>query len=355
MYVEPLTEVLLGVSQLCTNLRELTIYAHCPLTGFDVVALYKFPHLKHLDVFLTSRVLDEHVIPVALKLSTLIVNERVSQNFLPALGRSCITEFHMMGRSQCYLQSDLRVFLENRRDFLTCLTLRCNELNDRSYIAIAACHNLLELKLYSCHLLRWKSACRLVSLTKLQVLHLTGARMLWMSMMKCFLIFLKAPITTLCLSATSFTDEHVDVLGEKFPGLKSLELWRNKLTGSGVVKLSTKLQELTVLDTDVALTEEELLKIGGHVSLRRLRCCTPYHEPRCAPRSVEVTPVRYGVWCVAGGVRVVEARAPAAGSASAWLRGGGEGPAASLFHYSNVDDFEEPSASYRLPDIFDFG
>lgn len=157
-------------------LQELSVHSEMPFSDDDLQLLTRLTNLNHLDIFTRTRFIGPALLPVAERLSSLVINETVVRGFLRSLADSTrLRALHMYGRSLHYPRRDLTLLL--RANQLRELTLRCNELTDAVYEVISTCSNLKKLQLYSCWLMTRVGAMHLTHLQKLHCLHITGARM----------------------------------------------------------------------------------------------------------------------------------------------------------------------------------
>ncbi|XP_049879699.1 uncharacterized protein LOC126376415 [Pectinophora gossypiella] len=305
------------VLQRAPLLRELTVHARLPLTAADRAALLRLPHLDHLDVFHRERVIGASSVAVALRLSSLVINDTVAPGVLRALGAGRLRALHMYGRAAYFPRRDLPPLLRARRLQLRELTLRCAELPDAAYAALGACTGLEALRLYSCWLLTSAGAAHVVRPPALRVLHLTGARMLRPTPLQEFLRSLPPRLEELVLSAGWFGDEHVPALAASASELRVLELWRCPLSAAGVCAAAAALPRLWELDVDTELGAEELRRLAAHGALARLRC-------RAAAGGGAAVGAGAAPWALA----------PAAARyGRGALRGGGEGWRSELFYH----------------------
>lgn len=330
--LDSLRSFLAATTDIAPSLHSLTVPAANPFGDENLAALFRFPYLNHLDVFMQSRMLDKRLLPVLLRLSCLVVNESVPPGVLRALARSRrLRELHMYGRALYYVPRELGVVLRARRLHLSELTLRCAELTDPAYHIIGECVNLTSLQLYSCWLMRDAGARAAVRPQSLRRLHITGARMLRPRALTTLIDHLPLLIEELVLSATWFGAVHVMPLVTRLPALRLLELWRCDLTSDHILMLADALPELRNLDVDTPLPDQAVNTLFGHPSLRDLRCLFDNKE------SVDEKPCQsYTMEDVSSG-RVLRVKAADARYPRRFLRGGGEGYRAALFYYCSQE------------------
>lgn len=307
------------------QLTSLTLHADASLVDDELLALAALPRLDHLDVF-TRHAAGPALVPVAARLRSLVLNNAVVPLVLRHIAARCrLRAFHMYGNALHYAPHDLDSLLYARSAFLTELTLRCTELSDKHYATIGRCVNLVELRLYSCWMLRLGGALELARLGALRVLHVTGARMLWAGSLGAFLLALSAGVRSLVLSSTWLSDEHCAVLRGRRE-LRALEAWRTRLTPGGVARLVAALPGLRELDVDVELPVELYPELWQHAALQRLRCrIEDCEEP--------------------AGTKVLFPRGD-----GVTRRGDGEGYSADVFYYWQLQDELLPlHVPWRMP------
>ncbi|XP_026750780.2 F-box/LRR-repeat protein 7-like [Galleria mellonella] len=341
--LDSLRACLANVIDVAPHLRQLTIQATNSFGDETIAALHRLRHLDHLDVFIRNRRIEMGLLPVLMRLNSLVINETVTPGVLRALAKServrCI---HMFGRSLYYPQRELLAVLRARQHHLTELTLRCTELTDVAYDAIGQCSNLTSLQLYSCWLMTGAGALHTTRLLKLRRLHITGARMVRTRALSVFIDQLPPHVEELCLSATWFGDDHALPLARRLPGLKVLELWRCRLTSCNILEMARALPTLYSLDLDISLTDIELLLLSDHPTITDIRCLTERRFSLYSDEARDSYSIVMEGSQGAGGRRVVRVSSAQARLARKYVRGGGEGYRATLFYYWTQDRELDP-------------
>ncbi|KAJ2940149.1 hypothetical protein O0L34_g11713 [Tuta absoluta] len=266
------------------NLHTLITHERVPLNDDDVKLLSELPHLRHLDIFTSAddiNTLESNLYAVYKQLNTLVLNEPVVSPTVwhDLVKYSNLTQLHMYGRIWLYPPGAIPLLLAQRRQQFTELTLRCKEVSDSGYLAISQCPNLVVLRLYTCFLLRERAAVRLTVLSKLRVLHITGAHMVRTKPLFQLIKALPTGIQELALCGTYFTDIHAKALAKRLPHLRVLELWGTRavrILTEKLVDLAMNLQELWEFDIDKQLRIDLLVILSTHPTLQRLRCARPF-------------------------------------------------------------------------------
>ncbi|XP_045769956.1 uncharacterized protein LOC123870654 [Maniola jurtina] len=254
------------------NLRELTISAHYVLGKTELKIVETMHNLRHLDIVTENNRLDGNT-PIPCNITSLVVNDNMVPGFLRKMKtQKVIKAFHMYGRSLHYASNEMDRFLKHHSIYLTELTLRCSELEDRRYETISQCKRLTSLQLYSCVQLTFKGASHLTTLTELRRLHITGMRMVRVDSLLDFIQNLPCHIVELNLSYSWFEDKHCSALADRLPYLRYLELWRSRVSSNGLAQLIKLLTSLEDIDTDVIFNDRHIKSFIGHQSLQNIRC-----------------------------------------------------------------------------------
>lgn len=336
-YPVDLLVVLHAMTTQARHLRELTVHEAAPFHTEHVVALQLLPHLVHLDVFTRPRLLDTRLAVLCQRLETLVVNESVAPGLLSSLAAdSRLKELHMYGRALHYPRRDVLALVCARSSQLCALTLRCTELPDTAYEVIGACPNLHALRLYSCWRLMAAGARALMAPRRLQVLHVTGARLLRSQHLADTLQHLPPHLRDLSLSNGWCGDEHVPIIANSAPELRIIELWRCKITASGAQALAAALPKLLRLDLDLMLCRSRLHMLAHHPCLQLVRCI-----PEEATQNKD--PDSHSMFLV-NGLRVISTHAT---YAHKYFRPGGEGYQSTLFYYWTRDILLEPLQTHK--------
>lgn len=343
----PLRVFLLFTPKVAPYLRDLTIYAVSPFGPEHFTLLNNIQHLEHLDIFLRDRVLDIQLLPVILKLKSLVINEIISNKVLRALAAGeRLRALYMYGRSLYYPRKELLILLRTRKHHLRELVLRCNELHDASYAAIGQCDGLTSLQLYSCWLMTGAGILSATRPRQLRRLHITGARMVRTRCLSTFLDRIPQNVEELVLSMSWFGDEHIAPLIHRLPSLRVLELWKCRLTARGAITLAETLTSLRFLDLDIMLTNGQIRKLDKHPSLLFVRCLTEFSVQNNPDLATEVQSKRNVEKPVTNNIKVIatDERYP-----FKYFRGGGEGYRASLYYYWTQDVALKPITNSAIP------
>jgi hypothetical protein len=344
--VRLLTRIVPVEPLLMSHLRELTLYAATPISPEHYDALAQLYHLRHIDVFLRTRVLDSRLAPALRRLHVLVVNELIGTFALSALTE--VFGFHMYGRALYFPRRELRQMLGVRHMFLRELTLRCTELQDIDYAAIGHCAVLQSLQLYSCWLLTAAGALLVVKPRRLRRLHVSGARLVRTQALTTMLGRLPLHMEELALSVSAFNDDHAELL-QRLPALRVLELWRCRLTASAAVNMAKQMPSLRVLDLDILLNNYQINDLDNHSSLLDLRCLTEYSIRTNPYLPFNVCTVGESLKVVTKNIRVrpTNERFP-----YKYFRSCGEGYRGALYYYWTQDMDLEP-VSNDVISIFD--
>ncbi|CAH2093327.1 unnamed protein product [Euphydryas editha] len=159
--------------RLTPRLRELTINCDFPLDKNTFKSLSALVHLRHLDVFAKKQILnrDTHI---NAGITSLVVNETISNGFFTSLKQLKLSAFHMYGRADHFMPREMESFLRVQAVYLRDLTLRCSNMTDARFKVLGLCVNLLSLQLYTCSMLTKHGIHPIVGLPELQRLHITG-------------------------------------------------------------------------------------------------------------------------------------------------------------------------------------
>ncbi|CAG4931403.1 unnamed protein product [Colias eurytheme] len=253
------------------NIRELVLCDNFPLGEMFMKCVHSIKTLRHLDVFTLQNLHTGYLPPP--EVNSIVLNNNIQPGYLLNLARRKeLKALHMYGRSQYYAVNEMSTMIVIQAKHLTHLTLRCPEISDPRWLVFSQCINLLQLQLYACWSVTARGVAHVLQLPKLQVLHITGSRMVRITALMELIPQLSRSIVELNLSASSFSSQHIAPLAAALPDLRQLELWRCDLTAADLLQLASGLTKLEHLDTDVELHSVDLMYLSEHPALKELRC-----------------------------------------------------------------------------------